>query len=141
LLYMIPQTLTLKEPCSHIFKCADQLKACNFAEFWKIYNNSVITISDPVIQTLATQSVSRLQASIMGVLALSYKKAPVDVVKTACNIDSVEVAVVSNSDFVESVTADSVFFKASADNTKRQRVYQEGVSFATISSLLSKIAQ
>jgi hypothetical protein len=48
---------------------------------------------------------------------------------------------ISGSPVVASVTADAVAFVATPDNTKRERIYQEGVSFQTVSELLHKMAQ
>jgi predicted RNA-binding protein with PIN domain len=39
---------------------------------------------------------------------------------------------------VEHVDTDSVTFVATADNTKQNRVFQEGVHFTDISAMLSK---
>lgn len=139
--YLIPQTVTLKEPCSSIFKCSEHLKSCHFSEFWKVYTSSLVTCSDPIIQQLATKSIGLMQQSILTVLALSYKIAPTPVVMAACNVPSNLEAITKSSTVVDSITSDSVVFKATPDNTKRQRVYQEGVSFTTISSLLQKMAQ
>jgi hypothetical protein len=44
-----------------------------------------------------------------------------------------------SSPVVESVTETTVVFLPTVDNTKRQRVYQEGVSFSTVSALIQKM--
>lgn len=144
--YMIPQMITLKEPCCTVYKCAEQLKSCHFDEFWKLYHNSLLNSTDPIVRNVANRSIRRIQESILMVLALSYKVAPLHTVQKACGIDVMmdchDVIYQPKSDSViESASDQTVIFKPSNDNTKRQRVYQEGVSFGTISTLLNKIAQ
>jgi hypothetical protein len=143
--YMIPQIITLKEPCCTVYKCADQLKSCHFDEFWKLYQNSLLNSTDPIARNVANRLIRRMQESILVVLALSYKVAPLRIVQKAIGADVVEYHDVihkpSKDSVVESVQDQNVIFKASLDNTKRQRVYQEGVSFGTVSTLLQKIAQ
>jgi hypothetical protein len=65
------------------------------------------------------------------VLQLSYRTAPLSVVQSALNTQNVD-------DYVESVNGDLVSFTATADNTKRDRVFQEGVTFSEIATLMTK---
>lgn len=44
------------------------------------------------------------------------------------------------SKYVEKVDGDTVYFPPTADNTKRDRVFQEGVTFSEISTLIHKTA-
>ena len=138
--YMIPQPILSKDVCASIQTCLSHLSACQFADFWKNYE-SLESSSDSVICSVAKRSVQRLQASILQVLALTYKEAPTSVVSKALRGISADDIAALKSPVVKSASADSVVFEASADNTKREKVYQEGVSFSTIGSLLSKISQ
>lgn len=140
LAYMIPQPILSKGDCASIQTCLSQLSACQFSDFWKSYE-SLESSTDLVIANVAKRSVQRLQMSILQVLALTYKEAPSSVVsKTLRGIKADEIASL-NSPCVKSSSADGVVFEASADNTKREKVFQESVNFATIGSLLSKISQ
>jgi hypothetical protein len=113
------------------------LDACQFAEFWTVYQN---LMDDPeeTLSVLAKRSTERLSKSIVSVLALSFRTAPLLVVTAASNVDTT--ALSSYEAVVERVDNDSVTFVATADNTKRDRVFQEGVTFNDISSLMSKAA-
>jgi hypothetical protein len=53
------------------------------------------------------------------------------VVQSALNTQNVDA-------YVESVNGDLVTFAATTDNTKRGRVFQEGVTFFEVASLMSK---
>lgn len=77
-------------------------------------------------------SKERVCEAIAGVLALSYKSAPLSFVKAALNDAS------NLAQYVEKVDGDTVYFAATADNTKRDRVFQEGVTFGEISALIHK---
>jgi len=140
--YLIPVSsgVAKEEPCFTIFKCSEHLIACHFAEFWKVYA-SLQNSSDTVVQEMAAKFIPNIQAAILAVLALSYKEAPAAIVLTALNVDKVTAVNSLKSPVVASISQDTVVFVATADNTKRQRVYQEGVGFSAVSSLLNKIAQ
>jgi translation initiation factor 3 subunit K len=138
--YLIPLATFTAEPFATIGKCSEQLDSCEFTEFWKTF--ALLQKSpDAAIQSLAASAVGKLQGSILSTLALSYKQAPALVVLTALNATAVnDISQLKNS-VVESVSQDTVVFVASADNTKRKRVYQEGVNFTAISSLMAKMGQ
>jgi hypothetical protein len=138
--YMIPMDTLETEPLQTIVKCSDQLDACQFAEFWKTLA-AIASSSDPVLAQMATRAVPKLQKSILSILALSYKQAPAAVVRAALNAQNVAHVASLQHEAVESVTPELVTFGASPDNTKRKRVYQEGVNFTAISSLMAKMGQ
>jgi hypothetical protein len=50
-------------------------------------------------------------------------------------------SLLKNHPGVESVTASTVVFRSSTDNSKRDQVFQESVGFAAICSTLSQLAQ
>jgi hypothetical protein len=82
----------------------------------------------------------KLQGAILDVLALSYKDAPTQVVLSALNASSPALVTALEHSSVEYVNDSTVSFQATVDNTKRQRVYQEGVTYAAITSLMNQIA-
>jgi translation initiation factor 3 subunit K len=140
--YMIPTSTFTTEPMATIQKCSEQLDACNFIEFWKTFA-VMQQSSDAAIKGMANSKSmeGKLQGAILSTLALSYKEAPASVVLTALNVTSVNAVTALKNPTVESITADTVVFLASQDNTKRKRVYQEGVNFTAISSLMAKMGQ
>jgi hypothetical protein len=138
--YMVPYPSTTSEPCATIRTCAEQLDACQFKAFWNTLEK-LEKDSDADISKLAKTSVPRLQAAILHTLALSYREAPAAVVTQALKMNAVGDVSALKHPAVEKVTADTVVFVATPDNTKRQRVFQEGVSFSAITSLMAKMAQ
>ena len=138
----------VREPFASIRLCADQLDACQFAAFWTTWHDKIVAYpDDPVIAQLAQSSRSLLQRRILETLAGTYRQAPADVVMQALNLTNVqEVASLyknptADHTVVERIDADRVVFRPTPDNTKRDRVFQEGVSFTAITHLMSKLAQ
>ena len=111
-----------------LFSCAELLDSCRFSEFWTVYKELE---SNADVSNLVKSSKEKLCESIASVLALSYRSAPLDFVQGALNEKDV-------SKYVEKVDGTIVYFTATADNTKRGRVFQEGVTFKEISSLIYK---
>lgn len=132
--YLIPMETQKQEPCRTIFECSELLSTCRYKEFWSTYD-SLQQSSYPVIQKMAQSSVPKLQAAVLQTLALSYRNAPLPFVLQSLNTKSLP------DQSLCSVSGDKVVFTATADNTKRERVYQEGISFSTVTSLLQKMAQ
>jgi hypothetical protein len=130
LTYMTPN------PPKAILSAGDLLDACQFHDFWKVYDDLA---SDVDLAPIVTGSRVSLQGSILNVLALTFISAPASVVLTCCNASSLKEA---NGTFlrshpaVQSVTDDRVIFKPTSDNTKRQRVFQEGISYPALARQL-----
>jgi len=141
--YMIPNAILKEqqEPVHTVLQCAAAATACNFPLFWKTYDGLLNYTTDPVIASMATQQVKARQHVILGHLALSYQQAPTAMVLKAVNLDTVQQINELQCPMVSAVTADTITFVSTPDNTQRQRVFVEGASFATVSSLLSKMAQ
>jgi len=139
--YMVPH-LFAREPFSAIRKCGDLLDGCKYGEFWKRFEELQRLGGDDIaVANLTTLAVPQVRASILGVLALTYREAPGSVVTAALNVDSVSAVEAMNHPSVEKVSGDVVIFKPTPENTKRQSKYQEGVSFSTITNLIGKMAQ
>ena len=109
-------------------RCFELLDACKFKDFW-----TTLKELEGNADLKAMVKPDQIRQGIVDVLALSYRVAPIEVVKVALNVDTVD-ASYSN---VESVSATDVVFVATADNTKRSRVFQEGVKFSAISSFVA----
>ena len=116
-------------------RCSELLDACKFAEFWTTFK----TVQEEGSQTaLAKAMVGKVQKGIASVLALSYRSAPASVIETALNLPDTTGISTTLKDVVESVKGNVVTFRATSDNTKRERVFEQGVDFSTISNLMSK---
>mmetsp|Transcript_19543 Transcript_19543/g.27103 ORF Transcript_19543/g.27103 Transcript_19543/m.27103 type:complete len:221 (+) Transcript_19543:114-776(+) len=127
--YMIPDRVQTREPCATIMSCAELLDSCQFEEFWNLYNSKVKG-DDAILQTLVQSSAAAIQTQILHVMAQCYKVAPLATVERS--LDTKKIA----GDCVDKIEGGQVYFKASADNTKRNRVFQEGVNFQAISNMM-----
>ena len=117
-------------------KCSKLLESCKFTEFW----TAVGAIEgDDMLKNLVKNSTQKMQSAILGVLALTYKSASVAKVSEALNGCNAEAISKLNHPSVESVEGDKVIFVASSENTKRNRVFQEGVDFGAIASMMAKV--
>jgi CSN8/PSMD8/EIF3K family len=139
---VIPERLMTQEPCSSILQCADLLDACRFAEFWKEWK--VLEANPPAAIAVVplSQYHAKLQVGICGVLALTYRTAPLKLVLAALGMTT-GAELTNRSDLkavIENADASEVFFVATAANTKRHRVYQD-VDFTSISNLMAKISK
>jgi translation initiation factor 3 subunit K len=132
--YLVPDRIQKTESCATILKCGNLLDACQFEEFWTTLGGIQ---GDDQCKSLASGSTDRLQSAIAEVLALSYRTAALSMVLSALNLKSGDALV--QMACVESVSGDVVTFVATADNTKRNRVFQEGVNFGAISSMMGKV--
>jgi hypothetical protein len=141
--YLLPPTsgVVHVEPCATIFQCYEHLTACHFTEFWQTYEGLLQYNTDPRLQQVAKDHIPALQQAIVGVLALTFKEAPTTTVLLALNVENIAAVAALKSPAIVSASDSSVVFVGTPDNTKRQRVYQEGVSFNAVSSLLNKMAQ
>ena len=137
--YLLPERMAKVEPTASILHCADLLGSCKFGEFWKAFGG--ISESDGKLKALldSNKGTERLQRAIVNALALSYRTAPLSTVLVALNVTSGDEIRRLNHSSVESVTAETVSFVPTADNTKRNRVFQEGVNFSAISSLMARV--
>ena len=135
--YMIPSNTLNQETCGLVKACFQDLESCQFAQFWETY--AQLESSSTLSSYLTPQTRKTFQAAILQVMALTYKQAPSSVVLPACQVDSVDA--IKGHSSVESVSGDTVVFVTTVDNTKRQRVYQESLDFASISALMSQISQ
>lgn len=107
------------------------MDACNFKEFWILFKDLQGRNDD--LKALVHAD-DQLRQGIVDVLALSYRAAPLDVVQVALNVDTVDASAYPK---MESVSATQVLFVATPDNTKRSRVFQEGLKFSAISSFVA----
>mgnify|MGYP005849260493 CR=1 FL=1 len=138
---LVPERIQTQEPCASILKCAELLDACQFAEFWTTYKSLEANPPAAIAAVPLSQHHAKLQAAICAVLALTYRTAPLSVATVALNVGSgSELSGRKDLPQIESVDASNVYFAPTADNTKRNRVFQD-VDFNSISSLMTKIVR
>lgn len=115
------------------------MDSCQFEDFWSLFGALKGEKGD-LVQSLAQKSSDRIVRSIVDVLALSYTTAPLSVVTGAINQTDAAVAALQQHAAIASVdlVAKEVHFVSTADNTKRNRVFQEGVNFSEISNMMTK---
>ena len=140
--YMIPSiVLQEQEPIVTVLQCSATMTACQFTQFWKAYDGLLQYSADPILAGLARQSIAGRQQAILRMLALSYQTAPTALVLQAIQAASASTLKQLSSTVVASVTDETVTWVSTPDNTKRQRVFVEGATFATVSALMGKLQQ
>jgi len=137
--YLIPERLQKAEPICTVLRCNHLLDTCQFVEFWEIFG-TLNSDGDKYIKTLVGRATEVLQKGILEAMALTYRSASLEKVLANLNIDSSSAAKISSLPCIESVIGSTVTFVATIDNTKRSRVFQEGVSYGAIANMLSMVA-
>mmetsp|Transcript_1690 Transcript_1690/g.2889 ORF Transcript_1690/g.2889 Transcript_1690/m.2889 type:complete len:247 (-) Transcript_1690:112-852(-) len=145
--YLVPERMQEIEPAVTLVRCSDLLEQCQFAEFWNTFRPLVLSEEAPELLKSAVASpsaVNKLRRSILGLLALTYRAAPMSVVLPALDMrETSELSKFVSDDpdvkaIVEKVDGESVTFFATASNTKRDKVFKEGVSFVSVSTMINK---
>eukprot|EP00978_Attheya_sp_CCMP212_P041423 scaffold237497_cov58-Attheya_sp.AAC.3 len=134
---LVPERVQSREPCVTLVRCAELLEACQFAEFWQVFGQIQTEAAASVSMKQAaasSETQSKLRKSILSLLAHTYRTAPLTMVLAALNVSSLD----DGDAMVASVSGDTVTFVASPDNTKRSRVFKEGVNYDAISSMMTK---
>eukprot|EP00339_Tiarina_fusa_P016141 CAMPEP_0117036812 /NCGR_PEP_ID=MMETSP0472-20121206/26042_1 /TAXON_ID=693140 ORGANISM="Tiarina fusus, Strain LIS" /NCGR_SAMPLE_ID=MMETSP0472 /ASSEMBLY_ACC=CAM_ASM_000603 /LENGTH=221 /DNA_ID=CAMNT_0004746655 /DNA_START=70 /DNA_END=735 /DNA_ORIENTATION=+ len=134
--YLVPERTQKCEPCATILQCGDLLKACKFVEFWETFASIQ---GDEKVKSLASGSSEKCQRAILEVLALTYKTAKSSQVLPDLKMASTDEISKLSHPCVESIAGDVIVFKPSTENTKRNRVFQEGVNFGAIASMMAKV--
>jgi translation initiation factor 3 subunit K len=141
--YVIPDRMQKVEPTASVLRCSTLLDECRFVTFWEAYSKLAAMAtgsSVPTLQSLlAGTATAALQKSILQTLALTYKSAKLESVLASLNMTSAEALIALKEPCVESVSNGAVTFVGTADNTKRKRVFQEGVSYGAIASMMAKV--
>mmetsp|Transcript_31422 Transcript_31422/g.47502 ORF Transcript_31422/g.47502 Transcript_31422/m.47502 type:complete len:220 (+) Transcript_31422:86-745(+) len=136
LLCLISEKVQETETVALIIRCFNLIDSCKFKEFWTEFKKLEESNMDLKSICNSSATTQKLQSGIAQVLAISYRSAPLSVIKVALNTTSSDI--ISGVPEVESVSQDDVTFVATADNTKRNRVFQQGVQFSSIASLVAK---
>jgi translation initiation factor 3 subunit K len=137
--YLIPERLQKAEPISTVLRCNNLLDACDFVEFWKVLE-TLNADGDQYIKALVGRATGVLQKGILEAMALTYKSVSLEKVLANLNMESSSAATLSAIPCIESISGNTVSFVAAIDNTKRGRVFQEGVSYGAIANMMSALA-
>mmetsp|Transcript_95600 Transcript_95600/g.276139 ORF Transcript_95600/g.276139 Transcript_95600/m.276139 type:complete len:222 (-) Transcript_95600:37-702(-) len=135
--YLVPDRIQSGALCAPILKCASLLEACKFTDFWTEFSS--LDGSDS-IKKIVSSSKGKMQGAILEVLALTKRSASVDSALKSLNMSSSSELTGLKHPSVESVEGGKISFVASADNTKRLRVFQEGVNYPSIASMMAKVS-
>ena len=135
--YLVPDRVQKAEPCNAILACAGLLQSCKFTEFWPAFS---ALGGEATVNALVVASHEKMQRAIVEVLALTYRTASVSKVLEALNMSSGDELSNLRHPSIISTDGDNVVFVASADNTKRNRVFQEGVNYNAIASMMAKVS-
>ena len=159
------------EPCATLFRCAELLESCQFAEFWPEFRKlgipeygaregEIVVSSDRKLLSNAVNGSSasnQIRSNIIQMLARTYRSAPLAKVLAALDFKDAESlkkfaatvmvsaegasGVENETSVVEKIEGGSLFFAASAENTKRVgSTYREGVSFGDVAAMIAKSA-
>ena len=135
--YLVPERVQKTEACSSILSCSALLDACKFTEFWPAF---LALGGNDAIATIVGASKEKMQRAIVSVLALTYRTSTLSKVLECTNMTSGDELTKLGHPCIESVVGDKVLFVATAENTKRTRVFQEGVNFSAIAAMMAKVS-
>jgi len=144
---LIHEGVKNSEPFPTLARCADLFDACQFKEFWSIYSTIADAASHlPKVVAFAKSkhAQNQIRSYILDTLSLTYKSVSIDdVVLTSLNLES-------KADFeeflengkaagiVEKIVDEKVIFVSRSENTKRNKVFQEGVAYSTIRRMVEE---
>ena len=135
--YLVPESVQKTDACSSILSCSALLDACKFTDFWPTF--FALGGNDAIINIVGA-SKEKMQRAIISVLALTYRTATLSKVLECTNMTSADELTKLGNPCIESVSGDKVSFVATAENTKRTRVFQEGVNFSAIAAMMAKVS-
>lgn len=144
---LIPEKVQSREPCASLIRCADLLETCQFSQFWPIFHQLSGTHASLSSASSSPSTVRKLRRSILSLLSLVYKTAPLVVVLSALELtSSFALKDFLNEDGNEHVAdlvaevkeGECVDFRPRPENTRRTRVFKEGVNFDSVANVLAK---
>lgn len=142
---LISESFKKDEPYPTLIRCADLLDTCQYENFWSVYQSIGSNASGQnltVALSTSTHAKNALRKSILGTLSLAFKSTKLSYVMKQLDIhegDSDSVALLKNESIVEGITEsnDTIVFFDNSENTKRNKVNQEGgIDYAMIRGLV-----
>mmetsp|Transcript_14352 Transcript_14352/g.31144 ORF Transcript_14352/g.31144 Transcript_14352/m.31144 type:complete len:252 (-) Transcript_14352:574-1329(-) len=144
---LVPERVQEREPCATLSRCSDLLEQSHFSTFWVTFRELIINDSASEELKMAAASpaaVRKVRGSILNLLGLTYKVAPIGTVLSALDVkDEAALKEYVNGDdiakkIVENVDGDKVVFVSREENTKKSRVFKEAVGLDAIAAALAK---
>lgn len=136
---------------------SELLEGCEFAEFWKVYfelgavsssdeggsDGDVVKVTKSVLADIVScpSVVDKLRCAIWKVLIVTYRAAPLDMILKSLYLkDKGDLEALARREEevgkqLERVSEEMVYFAATEENTKKSRVFKEGVKFDVIAGL------
>lgn len=140
--YLLTDRMRGAEPTATALRCSALLDECRFASMWTEHASlAALAAEGPEsLRALVTgPGRAALQRSVLRTLALTYRSAKLDTVLASADLPSADALVALGEPCVRSVAGDVVTFAETPDNTKRSRVFQEGVSYGAIANMMAKV--
>lgn len=145
---LIPEKNQSREPCATLIRCADLLETCQFSQFWLTLQQISTNTKHASLSAFASSptTVAKLRRSILTLLSLTYITTPLAVVLSALDLkSSFALKDFLQEDGNEHVAAlvkevkegECVDFMPRKENTRRNRVFKEGVGFDSIANIIS----
>lgn len=132
---LITESVKKDEPYPTLIRCADLLDSCQFPEFWTVYHSVSANSTDYemiVKLSASTHAKNALRKTILNKLSQAFKATRLSYVMQQLDL---EVGSDEAKDFLEASegvfdkvdqSADSIVFSDNVENTKRDKVNQEG---------------
>mmetsp|Transcript_21175 Transcript_21175/g.39535 ORF Transcript_21175/g.39535 Transcript_21175/m.39535 type:complete len:228 (-) Transcript_21175:66-749(-) len=137
--YLVPERLQTAEPrVASVLECSRLLDSCKFAEFWEAFGK-MDSGDDENLKALIGRSTAVLQRGILQVLALTYKSASLSKVLASLKLSSSDEVLKLKDPCIASIEGDTVTFVSTAENTKRNRVFRDGLSYGAIANMMAKV--
>lgn len=148
---LVSEKIQSREPCATLMRCSNLLETSNFSEFWDLLrqlsnDDSAIDKTSSLAKAASSPtSIRKFRSSILSLLSLTYATAPLAVVLTALELKSSYAL----KDFLKELSDDNdtvvkevkendlrVEFQSTAANTRRTRVFKDGVHFDALASII-----
>lgn len=138
---LIPESQKSVEPFPLLIRAVESRDACTFATFWSVFDS--IVGGDSVNKLVKSEKArTALRKSILNTISLSYKN--IGVAQALAHLDIKSEAELKSfvkdnaAAMVENISSDTVTFNSNAENTKRDKVNQDGgVDYSTIRGLMA----
>ena len=148
---LITESVKKDEPYPTLIRCADLLDSCQFVEFWTVYHSVSTNSTDyEMIAKLSTSihAKNALRKTILNKLSQAFKATKLSYVMQQLDLEAgSEVAkafLEASKGVVDKIdeSADSIVFCDNVENTKRDKVSQDGrIDYSIIRSFTMKASK
>jgi len=126
LLYLVPETLALKEPIHTLVRCADHLETARFVEFWEVANLGGNELLDAI-----PGFPEAIRSFMIGVLSMTFQKLQSETFLDLLMLDeeSLEEFIAEQTDKLCLEEKKFVIFLPNSENQSRPKKFKENISF------------